>query len=60
MGNARALFFFGVLAVAALLCRTQTSWAVAITLLLLGLVVTGIWHVRIEAARNAARRGIPV
>jgi hypothetical protein len=51
-------FFFGVLAVAAVLCRTQASWGVALTLLVLGLVLTGIWHVRIEAARNAARRGI--
>jgi hypothetical protein len=58
MGNARALFLFGMLAVAAVLCRTQASWGVALTLLLLGLVLTGIWHVRIEAARNAARRGI--
>src|SRR5438128_1085684 len=58
MGNARALVLFGVLAVAAVLCRTQASWGIALTLLLLGLVLTGIWHVRIEAARDAARRGI--
>ncbi len=58
MGNARVLFLFGVLAVAAVLCRTQVSWGIAVTLLLLGLVLTGIWHLRIEAARNAARRGI--
>ena len=58
MGNARALFLFSMLAVAAVLCRTQASWGVALTLLLLGLVLPGIWHVRIEAARNAARRGI--
>src|SRR6185503_19542085 len=58
MGNARALFLFGVLAVAAVLCRTEASWGVALTLLVLGLVLSGIWHVRIEAARNAARRGI--
>ena len=58
MGNARALFLLGMLAVAAVLCRTQASWGVALTLLLLGLVLTGIWHVRIEAARDAARRGI--
>jgi hypothetical protein len=58
MGNARVLFLFGMLAVAAVLCRTQDSWGVALTLLLLGLALTGIWHVRIEAARNAARRGI--
>src|SRR5437764_13088413 len=57
MGNARALFLFGTLAVAAVLCRTQASWGVALMLLLLGLVLTGIWHVHIEAARNAARRG---
>src|ERR1043166_864475 len=58
MGNARVLFLFGMLAVAAVLCRTQDSWGVALTLLFLGLALTGIWHVRIEAARNAARRGI--
>src|ERR1051326_1615340 len=58
MGNARALFLFGMLAVAALLCRTQASWGVALSGLLLGLVLTGIWHFRIEAARNVARRGI--
>src|SRR5256714_1786668 len=58
MGNARAWFLFGLLAVAAVLCRTQSSWGVALMLLLLGLVLTGIWHMRIENARNAARRGI--
>jgi hypothetical protein len=58
MGNARALFLFGVLAVAAVVCRTEAGWGVALMFVLVGLVLTGIWHVRIEAARNAARRGI--
>jgi hypothetical protein len=58
LGNVRALFLLGVLAVAAVLCRTQVSWGVALASLVLALVLTGIWHVRIEAARNAARRGI--
>jgi hypothetical protein len=58
LGNVRALFFLGVLAAAAVLCRTQVSWGIALTVLVLGLALTGIWHVRIEAARNAARRGI--
>jgi hypothetical protein len=58
VGNARALFLFGILAGAAVLCRTQASWAVALMLLLLGLGLTGIWHLRVESARNAARRGI--
>jgi hypothetical protein len=58
LGNVRALFLVGLLAVAAVLCRTQVSWGVALASLVLVLVLTGIWHVRIEAARNAARRGI--
>jgi hypothetical protein len=33
-------------------------WGAAVVILLVGLVLTGIWHVRIENARSAARRGI--
>lgn len=58
MGNLRFLFLVGLLAFAALLCRTQVSWGVVLITLLLGLLLTGIWHIRIEEARSAARRGI--
>jgi hypothetical protein len=57
-GQCAGFIFFGLLTVAAVLCRTQVSWGAALSILLLGLVLTGIWHVHIEAARNAARRGI--
>lgn len=58
MGNVRAIFFFGVLVLAAALCRSQITWFVAGMILLLGLILTGIWHLRIEIARGAARRGV--
>jgi hypothetical protein len=58
MGNARALFLFSMLAMAAVLCRTQAALGFALMILLVGLGLSGIWHVRIEGARNAARRGI--
>lgn len=58
MGNLRIVFVLGVLALAAVLCRSEGSWGVVLLILLLGLLLTGVWHVRIENARNAARRGI--
>jgi hypothetical protein len=58
MGNLRIFFCFGLLALAALLCRSQVSWGAVILILLVGLLLSGIWHIRIEKARNAARRGI--
>src|SRR5947209_708112 len=58
MGNVRAFFLFGLLALAAVLCRSEVSWGGVLLILLLGLLVTGIWLVRIENARNAARRGV--
>jgi hypothetical protein len=58
MGNLRAFFLFGLLALAAVLCRSTTSWAVVIVVLLMGLLLSGIRHVHIENARNAARRAI--
>jgi Flp pilus assembly protein TadB len=58
MGNFRLFFFFGVLALAAMICRSVVSWGVALLILIVGTVLTGIWHLRIEHARNAARRGI--
>src|SRR5690349_21174351 len=58
IGNFRAFFLFGLLVLAAVLCRSAVSWGAVVIVLLLGLLVTGIWHLRIENARNAARRGI--
>jgi hypothetical protein len=58
MGNLRFLFLVSLLALAVLLCRTEVSWGVVLIFLLLGLLLTGIWHIRIEDARSAARRGI--
>jgi hypothetical protein len=58
MGNLRVFFLFGLLALAAVLCRSAVSWGVVLMILLLGLLLTGIWHIRIENARSAARRGI--
>jgi hypothetical protein len=58
MGNFRVFFLFGVLALAAVLCRSADSWGIVLMILLLGLLLTGIWHIRIENARSAARRGI--
>ena len=58
LGNLRAFFFLGLLALAAVLCRTEGSWGAVLLILLVGLLLTRIWHIRIENARNAARRGI--
>ncbi len=58
MGNSRLCFLFGVVVLAAVLCRSDISWGFAVTVLLPGLLLTGIWHLRIEHARDAARRGI--
>jgi hypothetical protein len=58
IGNLRLFFSFGLLAVAAVLCRSAVSWGGVLMVLLTGLLLTGIWHVQIENARSAARRGI--
>ncbi len=58
MGNVRLFFLFGLLALAAIFCRSAVSWGVVLMLLILGTVLMGILHLRIEHARNAARRGI--
>ncbi len=58
MGNLRVFFLFGLLALAAVLCRSAVSWGAVLMILLLGSLVTGIWHIRIENARSRARRGI--
>ena len=58
IGNLRAFFLLGLLAVAAILCRSEVSWGAILLILSAGLLLTGIWHIRIENARNAARRGI--
>ena len=58
MGNLRVFFLFGLLALAAVLCRSAVSWGGVLMILLVGLFLTGIWHIRIENSRSAARRGI--
>ena len=58
VGNFRVCFLFGLLALAAVLCRSAVSWGSILMILLLGLLLTGIWHIQIENARSAARRGI--
>jgi MutS domain V len=58
MGNLRAFFLFGLLALAAVLCRSEGSWVAVLMILLLGILLTGVWHIRIENTRSAARRGI--
>ena len=58
IGNLRVGFLFGLLALGAVLCRSEVSWAAVLMILLLGLLLTGIWHIHIENKRNAARRGI--
>lgn len=58
IGNLRAGFLIGIVALAAVLCRSEISWVVVVIVLVLGLLVTGILHLRIEGDRNAARRGI--
>src|SRR5690349_8508847 len=58
IGNLRVFFLFGVLALAAVLCRSDVAWGAALVILLLGLLLTGIWHIHIENARNGARRGL--
>jgi hypothetical protein len=58
MGNFRVVFLFGLLAIAAVLCRSAVSWGSVLMILFAGLLLTGIWQIRIENARSAARRGI--
>ncbi len=58
LGNFRVLFLFGLIAVGAVFCRTTASWGAVVLALVAGLMVSGIWHMRIESARSAARRGI--
>ena len=58
MGNFRLAFLFGVLLLAAIFCRSAVSLGVTLIILILGTVLSGIWHLRIEHVRNAARRGI--
>jgi hypothetical protein len=58
MGDFRVFFLFGLLALAAVFCRSAESWGIVLMILLVGLLLSGIWHLRIENARSAARRGI--
>jgi len=58
MGNVRVFFLFGLLALAAVLCRSEASWGSVLIILFVGMLLTGIWHTHIENARDAARRGL--
>ena len=58
IGNLRVFVLIGLLALGAVLCRSQVSWGAVLMLLLLVLLLTGIWHIHIENARDAARRGM--
>ncbi len=58
MGNLRLIFLLGTVGLAAVLCRSAVSWGVVLMVLVLGLLLTGIWHIQIENARSAARRAI--
>ena len=57
MGNVRVFFLFGLLALAAVLCRSEASWGSVLIILFVGMLLTGIWHTHIENARDAARIG---
>jgi MutS domain V len=58
MGHLRILFAFGLVVLAAGLCRSHVSLGFALLILILGLFLTGMMHVRIENARDTARRAI--
>src|SRR3569832_309602 len=58
IGDLRVGFLFVVLALAAVYCRSQASFGAFLIILFGGLLLSGIWHTKIENVRNAARRGI--
>lgn len=58
MGNLRIFFVIGLLVLAAVLCRSQVSLGFVLMMLFVGLFLTGMWHIRIENARDAARRAV--
>jgi MutS domain V len=58
MGNLRIFFVIGLFVLAAVLCRSQVSIGFVLTILFVGLFLTGMWHIRIENARDTARRAV--
>jgi hypothetical protein len=58
MGSWRILFAIILLVLAAALCRTQVALGFTLTILILGMFLTGMMHVHIENARDRARRAI--
>src|SRR5258706_13664949 len=58
MGNLRFLLALGLVALAAVLCQTRVGLGLALTLLILGLFLTGMLHNRILKARDRARRAM--
>ena len=58
MGNLRFLLLLGLVALAAVLGQTRAGLGFALTLLVLGLFLTGMLHDRILKARDRARRAM--
>jgi len=58
MGSLRILFICVLLVLTAALARSHGALGFALTILILGLFLTGMVHVRIENARDMARRAI--
>jgi hypothetical protein len=58
MGSLRIVFAIVLLALTAALCRSHVALGFALTILILGLFLTGMMHVHIENARDRARRAI--
>src|SRR6185437_1144651 len=58
MGNLRIFFVIGLFVLAAVLCRSHVALGFVLTILIVGLFLTGMRHIRIENARDSARRAI--
>src|SRR6185312_7616847 len=58
MGSLRILFGIVLLVLTAALCRSHVALGFALTILILGLFLTGMLHVHIENARDKARRAV--
>jgi hypothetical protein len=56
MGYYRFLFAIGLVALAVVIGQTRAGLGLAITLLIFGVFLTGLWHDRILKARDRARR----
>lgn len=58
MGNMRILLVLGLLALAVVIGQTRSGLGLALTLIILGLFLTGMLHNRILKARDRARRAM--